>query len=156
MRKFGGLLLAGAMALSVGLISGPAGAAAAGPQCAALTTKTVGSKVSATVSKCTPATATGGSGSGVFTASTKTSGSFNITLTWVKGHGTTKGVVKFGPSKGLGKCAAGTSSRLAITGSVTGGTGTAVKTIKAGQKVTASVCIGKTADTLEPGTVMKI
>jgi len=155
MRKFGELLLAAAMVVSVGLIAAPAGAAA-GPQCAALSTKTVGSKVTATVSKCTPTTATGGSGSGVFTASTSKSGTFNITLTWAAGHGTTKGNVKFGPAKGLGKCATGTSTRLTITGSVTGGTGTAVKTIKAGQKVAASVCIGAKSDTLEPGTVMTI
>jgi hypothetical protein len=155
MRKFGGVLLAATMVLSVGMLAAPAGATA-GPQCAALTTKTVGSKVTATVSKCTPTTATGGSGSGVFTASTKTSGTFNITLTWATAHGTTKGNVKFSPAKGLGKCAKGTTTRLTITGSVTGGTGTAVKTIKAGQKVTASVCIGAKSDTLEPGTVMAL
>ncbi len=155
MRRFGGVLLAATMVLSVGMLAAPA-SAAAGPQCAGLTTKTVGSKVTATVSKCTPTTATGGSGSGVFTASTKTSGTFNITLTWATKHGTTKGNVKFGPAKGLGKCAKGTSTRIAVTGSVTGGTGTAVKTIKAGQKVTASVCIGAKSDTLEPGTVMTL
>ena len=39
-------------------------------------------------------------------------------------------------------------------GKVTGGTGTAFKTIKTGQAITGSVCIGK-SDTLEPGTSLK-
>ncbi|MGO9874773.1 MAG: hypothetical protein ACLPVY_13350 [Acidimicrobiia bacterium] len=133
----------------------PAGAAA-GPQCAALSTKTVKTTVTATVSKCTPTTATGGTGSGTFTSSGAKSGTLNITLTWAAKDGTTKGNVKFGPATGLGKCPKGTTSRVTLTGSITGGTGTAVKTIKAGQKIAASVCIGKTSDTLQPGTVLTI
>ena len=134
----------------------PASAAVAAPSCAALTTKTAGSKITATVSKCSPAAATGGTGSGTFTAATGAkSGTFNITLTWAAKHGTTKGNVKFVTAKGLGKCK-GASSRLTITGAVTGGTGTAFKTVKTGQKITASVCVGKASDTLEPGTTLKI
>ena len=53
-------------------------------------------------------------------------------------------------------CAAGTTSLLTIGGTVIGGTGTAAKTIKAGQKISAAVCVGAKADTLEPGTVLAI
>jgi hypothetical protein len=132
----------------------PASAAVAAPSCAALATKTANGKITATVSKCTPAAALG-TGTGTFVAATGAkSGSFNITLTWAAKHGTTKGNVKFSTAKTLGKCKG--SSRLAITGTVTGGTGTAFKTVKTGQKITASVCVGTTSDTLEPGTTLKI
>ena len=133
----------------------PASAATAAPSCATLATKTANGKITATVSKCTPAAALG-TGSGTFVAATGAkSGSFNITLTWAAKHGTTKGNVKFVTATGLGKCK-GATSRLTITGTVTGGTGTAFKTVKTGQKITASVCVGKTSDTLEPGTTLKI
>jgi len=154
MRKFGGVLLSAAMVLSVGLLAAPAGAAA-GPGCAALTSKAVLKTTVITLSKCTPAAATGGSGGGTFTSSTSKSGTLNVTITWAAGHGTTKGNIKFGVAKGLGKCGKGTTTRFAIAGSVTGGTGTAVKTIKAGQKVAASVCSGKSL-TLEPGTSLTL
>ena len=157
MRKFGGVLLAAAMVLSVGLIAAPAGAAA-GPQCAALTTKTVGTKLTASLSKCTPTAATGGAGGGTFAAAAKgtKSGTLAITITWVAGHGTSKGNVTFTTAKGIGKCAKGTTSLLTIGGTVIGGTGTAAKTIKTGQKINAAVCVGAKADTLEPGTVLAI
>jgi len=154
MRKFGGGLVSIAMVLSVGVLAAPAGAAT-GPGCAALTSKVAGKSTVITLSKCTPTAATGGSGGGTFTSSTSKSGSLNVTITWAAGHGTTKGLIKFATATGLGKCSKGTTSRFAITGSVTGGTGTAVKTIKAGQKVTASVCSGKTL-TLEPGTSLTL
>ena len=107
------------------------------------------------MSSCTPAAATGGAGGGTFAAATVTSGTLNITITWVKGHGTTKANVKFVTAKGKGKCAPASTSRITLTGSVLGGTGTAVKTITKGQKISASVCLGKTSDTLEPGTALK-
>ena len=154
MRKVGGVLLSAAMALSVGLLAAPAGAAT-GPQCAALSSKTVAKNTVITLSKCTPATATGGTGGGTFASTTSKSGALNVTITWAAGHGTTKGSIKFASAKGFGKCPKGTVTRFAITGSVTGGTGTAVKTIKAGQKITASVCLGKTL-TLESGTVLAL
>ena len=153
MRKFGGVLVAAAMVLSVGLIAAPVDAAT-GPQCGALSTKLVGTVTTATLSKCTPTAATGGGGSGTFKAAKgATSGTLTISLTWAGGHGTSKGTIKFGPAKGASKCKSG-STLLAVTGSVTGGTGTAVKTIKAGQKISALVCLPKTgSETLEPGTV---
>jgi hypothetical protein len=155
MRKVGGVLLAAAMVVSVGLIAAPAGAAA-GPQCGALTSKASGKNTVITLSKCTPTTATGGSGGGTFVSSTSKAGTLNVTVTWVKGHGTTKGNVKFATAKGFGKCAKGTTSLFTISGSVTGGTGTAAKTIKTGQKITAAVCSAKAGLTLEPGTVLAL
>ena len=156
MRKFSGVLVAAAMVLSVGMVGAPAGAAAAGPQCAALATKTVKSTITATVSKCTPAAATGGTGTGKFTSNPAKAGTLLITITWAAGHGTTKGTVKFTTAKTLGKCPKTSTGRIALGGSISGGTGTAVKTIKAGQKIVGSVCQGKTSITLEPGTVLKI
>ena len=157
MRKFGGVLVAAAMVLSVGLIAAPAGAVA-GPQCAALKTKTANGKLTASLSKCTPTAATGGAGGGTFAAAAKgtKSGTLAITITWASGHGTSKGNVTFVTAKGIGKCAKGTTSLLTIGGTVIGGTGTAAKTIKTGQKISAAVCVGAKADTLEPGTVLAI
>jgi hypothetical protein len=132
----------------------PAAAVTQPGKCTKLTTKTVNNKITATVSNCTPLAATGGKGSGTFTSTGATSGTLNITLKWVNSKGTTKGNIKFGPAAGLGKCPPGTTSRVKITGKVTGGTGTAFKTIKTGQPITGSVCLGKTY-TLEPGTALK-
>ncbi|HTD51081.1 MAG TPA: hypothetical protein VK771_10800 [Acidimicrobiia bacterium] len=157
MRKVGRALLAASMALSVGSLAGPAGAAA-GPQCAALTTTTVLTKLTASLSKCTPTAATGGAGAGTFTAAAKgaKSGSLAITITWASGHGTSKGNVMFTTAKGLGRCAPTTTSLLAIGGTVIGGSGTAFRTIKKGQRISGAVCVGAKSDTLEPGTVLAI
>ena len=154
MRKVGEGFVAAALVLSVGLIAAPAGAAA-GPQCGALTSKPSGKSTVITVSKCTPAAATGGSGGGTFVSSTSKAGTLNVTVTWATKHGTTKGNIKFTTAKTLGKCGSGTTSRFTITGAVTGGTGTALKTIKVGQKISASVCSGKSL-TLEPKTVLAL
>ena len=132
----------------------PASAAAPPGKCTKLATKTVGSKLTATLSGCAPAAATGGTGGGTFTTTGAKSGTLNITITWATKHGTTKGNVKFGPAKGLGKCPAGTTTRVALTGKVTGGTGTAFKTIKTGQAITGSVCVGAKTDSLEPSTAL--
>ena len=153
MRKLGGVLLSAAMALSVSLAV-PAGAAAA-PGCAGLTSKVVGKTTVITLTKCTPAAATGGSGGGKFSTSTSQSGTLDVTITWATKHGTTKGNIKFAAAKTLSKCPKGTTTRFTIAGKVTGGTGTAVKTIKAGQKVAASVCSGKSLS-LEPGTSLTL
>jgi hypothetical protein len=141
--------------LAVPLAMSASAAAAPPGSCKKLVTKTALSKLTATLSSCTPAAATGGSGGGTFTTSTGTSGTLNITITWAAKHGTTKGNVKFGQAKGFGKCPGGTTSRVALTGKVTGGTGTVFKTIKTGQVITGSVCVGAKTDTLEPGTVLK-
>jgi hypothetical protein len=131
----------------------PASAAASPGACKKLVTKTVKAKLTATLSSCTPTAATGGTGSGTFASSGAATGTINITITWATTHGTTKGNIKFGPATGNGKCPAG-ATRDTITGKVTGGTGTAFKTIKTGQAIAGSVCLGKTTDTLEPGTAL--
>jgi hypothetical protein len=138
-------------------------ASAAQPaSCKSVVAKTVGSKVTITVSKCTPTTATGGSGSGTTSAgSGKLSGKTVNTIKWASGHGTTKTTVNFAKNPaGNGKCLAG-GTRLKITGKVVSSTGKALTVIKAGQPVTASVCVyqsgpnkGKTL--IEPGTVFKL
>ena len=160
MRKVAGVLLAAAMVLSVGVLAVPAGAATGG-SCATLATKPTTAKgvlIAATLSKCTPTAATGGGGGGVFkSAPTGTkAGKFTISITWAAGHGTTTAGINFTVlAKVPTKCPKGTGSFITITGTVTGGTGTASKTITAGQKVTASVCSPKAtggSDTFEPGT----
>ena len=88
-----------------------------------------------------------------------------LTITWASKHGTSIAVIQFATQKTLGKCPKGTTTdpkthkktawtRTKITGSITGGTGTAVKTIKKGQPVTGSICNEKTL-VVEPGTSLK-
>jgi hypothetical protein len=138
-------------------LAGPASAAAQPGACKKLVTKTVKSKLTATLSQCTPAAATGGTGSGSFNTTGAKSGTLNIVITWASKHGTTKGNITFAPSKaGLGKCPkVKGESRDTIKGKVTGGSGTALKTIKKGQAINGSICIGPKSDTLEPGTSLK-
>ena len=126
--RAGALVVAAASAsLLIVPLALPASAVSQPAQCKKLVTKTVGSKVTATVSGCTPLAATGGSGSGtVASSSGTTAGTLNITIKWVKQHGTTKANIKFGPAVGPGKCALG-STRLKVTGKVTGGSGTRVE-----------------------------
>jgi hypothetical protein len=136
----------------------PSSAATAAASCKKLSDTTKGSAITFHVASCTPLAATGGSGSGPVSGTKpgQTSGTLNVTVTWATHHGTTKAAVKFAPAAGPGKCPAGTT-RLKITGKVTGGSGTAFKTIKTGQPVSASVCTNaKTgATSLEPGTTAK-
>jgi hypothetical protein len=108
------------------------------------------------VASCTPLAVTGGSGSGPVSGTKpgQTKGSVNVKVTWAKSHGTTLANVTFAPTT-PGKCPLGTT-RLKITGKVTGGSGIAVKTIKKGQLVSGSVCLSKAGTaSLEPGTVVK-
>jgi len=132
----------------------PASAVAQPGKCTKLATKTVNKKLTATLTGFTPLAATGGKGTGTFTTTGAKSGTINITIKWAGAKGTTKGNIKFGPAVGRGKCKVGTT-RDKITGKVTGGSGAALKTIKKGQPITGSICIGKTTDTLEPGTALK-
>jgi redox-regulated HSP33 family molecular chaperone len=133
----------------------PGSAAVAQPgKCTKLTTKTVKTTLTATLTGCTPLAATGGKGSGTFKSTSGTSGTIAITIKWAASKGTTKGTIKFANQKTRGKCAAG-ATRIKITGSVTGGTGVAFKTIKKGQPITGSVCSGAKGITLEPGTTLK-
>ena len=150
------VVVAASASLLIVPLAMPASAVSQPAQCKKLTTKTVGSKVTATVSGCTPLAATAGSGSGTVATSTgTTAGTLNITIKWAKKHGTTKANIKFGPAVGPGKCPL-TSTRLKVTGKVTGGSGTALKYIKKGQPVTASVCLAASGNaSAEPGTHFK-
>ena len=146
-----GSLLAVPFATGASAVTQPA-------SCAGITTKVVGSTIHITESKCLPVSATGGGGTGTTAKGTgKLTGSTINTINWASGHGSTKAAIKFGPAKGNGKCAKGTT-RLAITGKIVSSTGKAAAVIKANQPVTASVCVNSktTATTLEPGTVEKL
>jgi hypothetical protein len=147
------LMLAMGMAFAV---ASPASAVTQPGACKKLTTKSGSAgNIVATVSQCTPLAATGGSGSGTFKAG-QTSGTLSATLKWSKSKGTTSAKVKLTPQTTPGKCPTGTS-RIKVTGSVTGGTGAAGRTFKKGQPVTGSVCANaKTGGaSLEPGTSLK-
>jgi hypothetical protein len=150
------MLLAAAIMLPIGMLATPASAALPQPgKCTKLTTKTVGTKINATLSGCSPTAATGGSGTGTFTSTGAPAGTLNITIKWAAGKGTTKTNIKFANQASRGKCAAG-ATRVKVTGKVTGGTGAAVKTFKVNQPVTASVCNHPTKGiSLEPGTTLK-
>jgi hypothetical protein len=142
--------------LPIGLgvqLAAPASAAVTPPgKCTTLKTTTVKSQINATLSNCTPVAATGGKGTGKFTSTGAPSGTLNITIAWAPGKGSTKTNFKFTTAPTKGKCPAGTTTRYKITGKVTGGTGSAVKTFKINQPVAGSVCSRPSGFTLEPGT----
>ncbi len=131
--------------------------ATVGAQCKKLSDTSKGSTITFHVAQCTPVAVTGGSGSGPVSGTKpgQTSGTVNVKVTWANHKGTTTAAVKFAPTT-PGKCPAGTT-RLKVTGTITGGSGTAVKTIKKGQAVSATACLNsKTqATSLEPGTTAK-
>ena len=137
-------------------------ASAAQPaSCTKLGSKVVGKKTVTTISSCTPTAATGGSGTTAYSTPPKGSkaGSLKLTITWATKHGTSTAVIQFAVQKTLGKCPKGGTkaspyTRDKITGSITGGSGTAFKTIKKGQAVTGSVCSAKTLS-VESGTSLK-
>jgi hypothetical protein len=146
-----------AVAVAVGSLtaiplSAPSSAAAAPASCSklvSLTPTTVKgvSMSNSTISGCLPLAATGGSGKSVTNLKT-----FISTTTWAGGKGTT--IVKISyKGASQGKCPS-TASHVLSTGKVTGGSGAALKVIKVGQTVSASVCVDKksSAASLEPGT----
>jgi len=149
--------------IAVPLTTSASAAAVTQPaSCAVLLVQTVNNKSTVTESKCTPTAATGGGGTSTTTAGTGAlKGKSVSTITWASGHGTTKSTVNYMPNtKGKGKCLTG-ATRLTITGNIIASTGSAAKVIKAGQPVTASVCVytagaKKGQTTLEPGTLEKL
>jgi hypothetical protein len=137
-------------------LAAPASAVTQPAKCGKITTKTVGKVIHITVSKCTPLSATGGSGTGTTSSGTGAlKGKTVNKITWASKHGTSTMAISFAPTT-LGKCPK-TTTRLSITGKVTASTGLAAKVIKKGQPVTAKVCVNKktAAVALEPGTVEK-
>jgi hypothetical protein len=147
-------VLAASASLVAVPLAAPSSAAVPG-KCTKLTTKTVAGKITATLTNCTPVKATGGKGGGTFASSGKPNGSLNITIKWAAGKGTTKANILFKTEKTLRGCPTvkGTT-RITITGKVTGGTGVAFKTFKKGQAVNGSVCSGPKGITLEKGKAL--
>src|SRR4029077_9811047 len=98
----------------------------------------------------------GGKGTGSFKSNSNASGTFTLTIKWSGGKGTTKATVKFNTEKTLRKCPKlKGATRVTLTGTVSGGSGTAFKTLKKGQKVTGSVCSGPKGFAVEPGQSLK-
>jgi len=103
-----------------------------------------------TISGCSNPAATGGGGKQV-TNITK----LTFVITWNAGKGTTTAKITYkgGPN---GKCAPG-STLIVATGTVTGGTGAALKAIPVGSKYSESVCYNaKQVTSMAPGTKMII
>ena len=135
--------------------------AAQSASCKTVTTALKAGKISATFTKCTPASLSAG-GSATFTnpPTGTTKGTLKLTLTWKGGKGTTLALVSFKAAATVGKCPKG-DTREAVTGKVTGGTGAAAKVIKKGEAVTSSTCAVTSgpklgSSTLEPGTLFKL
>lgn len=157
-----GIALAATAALTVSVaLASPASALTPSTTCATLAVPKQGSKTPSTISNCTPTALKAGATS-KFKAPPKgsKSGTLAGTFTWKNGKGTTVTLVSFKLLTTKGKCAAGTT-RVSLTGKVTGGTGAAAKIIKKGEPVSASICAytagpntGKSS--LEPTTKYKM
>ena len=149
-----------AMATGAGLavpLAMPAGAAASASCSKLVAAFNAKGKYTTTYSQCTPAAlAAGGTSASAVSKTGPNKGKLVNTITWRGGKGTTVEVIKYGPAKTQGKCAAGTG-HVTITGSVSGGTGAAAAIIKKGEAVSISICaftkgpkVGQAS--LEPGT----
>jgi uncharacterized protein YkwD len=105
----------------------------------------------ATLTGCTPLSATGGSGTSVTNLDT-----FVSETTWAGGTGTTVAKVTYKAGLKPNKCPKG--SHLTISGGkVIGGSGAALNMMKVGYTETAHWCVtARFAATLEPGSVYKI
>jgi hypothetical protein len=102
-----------------------------------------------TISGCTNTAATGGGGKQV-TNITK----LTFVITWNAGKGTTTAKINYKAGPKPNKCATGSTLILA-TGTVTGGTGAALKAIPKGSKYSEAVCYdAKQVTSIEPGTKM--
>ena len=109
-----------------------------------------GTTSTATISGCTNVAATGGGGKQVTNISKLT-----FVITWNAKKGTTTAKIAYKAQTTKGKCPAGTVARISATGSVTGGSGAALKAIPKGSKYSESVCYNsKNVTTIEPGTKM--
>ena len=121
----------------------------------ACSSTTITTKGTGTLSKCTNLKGTGGSGKLVVNTSKSP---YPATFTWNK-TGTTKASLTYGaPPKGAPKvCPAGTVE-IDVKGTVTGGTGAAIKSIPRGAKVSGKLCYkASTASlTLAPKTTFNL
>jgi len=157
----GALVLAVASASLLAVPFAAPASAAQSASCKTVTTALKAGKISATFTKCAPASLSAGGGA-TFTNPPKgtTKGTLKLTLTWNGGKGTTLALVSFKGAAGIGKCPKG-ETREAVSGKVTGGTGAAAKIIKTGELVTSSTCAVTAgpklgSSTLEPGTLFKL
>jgi hypothetical protein len=119
----------------------------------ACSSATITTKGTGTLKKCTNLKGTGGSGTLV--VNTKKS-PYPATFTWNK-TGTTKASLTYGaaPSGAPKVCPAGTVE-IDVKGTVTGGTGAAIKSIPKGAKVSAKLCYKGTTLTLAPKTTFNL
>lgn len=126
------LVMTGSIAFSA--FAMPASAAVVKTTCSSVTISTKGT---GTLKKCNDPKGTGTSGKLV--VNTKKA-PYPATFTWNK-TGTTKAAVKYaGAPKGAKKvCPTGTSE-IDVSGTVTGGTGAALKAIPKGAKVSGKLC----------------
>ena len=159
--RIGGLACAAAAVAFTFMLATPVSAAL--PQhltCAKLSSPKSSGTSHGTISSCTPAALAAGATSAFTTPPKGTqAGTLKGTYTWKNGKGKTIMLITFKLQATRRKRPTGTS-RVAVTGKVTGGSGAAAKIIKVNEPVSASVCAvtsganaGKT--TLEPGTKFK-
>jgi hypothetical protein len=158
-RAVAALALAVSLSGSVLVVSGPASAATKRVKATCTVLTGNAKKTADKVSSCTPANDTGGTANGLNKAKTGTT-SGTVTLTWINKHGVTTLSYSYAPVTPE-KC--GTSVikgkkvnniEVALTGKVTGSTGTASKDIKVNDPVTATVCVNAatSAESLLKGT----
>ena len=138
--------------VAAGAFTSPASAATPKTTCAVVS---ISVKGSGTLSKCTGASYTGGSGKLVVNIKKSP---YPATVTWNK-TGTTTASLKYGglPKGAKNVCPAGTSE-IVVTGTVTGGTGKAVKSIPKGSKVSGNLCykVSTSSLSLAPKNVLTI
>jgi hypothetical protein len=139
----GVLVLAAAFAL-------PAAAATVKTACSSVTITTKGT---GTLKKCTNLKGTGGSGKLVVNTSKSP---YVATFTWNK-TGKTKAKLTYAPAPANAKKVCPTDKiEIDVSGTVTGGTGAAIRSIKKGSKVSAKLCYKGTTLTLAPKTTFKL
>ena len=110
-----------------------------------------GNTSTGTLSGCSNVAATGGGGTQVTNISKKTA-----VITWNAKKGTTLFTISYKGGPKANKCAPG-STLIVATGTVTGGSGAALKAIPKGSKYAESVCYDAKQNTvIEPGTKMVI
>ena len=158
--RFRGIACAAAagLALTVPLAMPASAALKPSVSCSKLVSPPIkGGKSTGTISGCTPAALAAGASS-AFTSPPVGSqkGSLTGTYTWKNGKGKTIVLVQFALQTAKGKCPTGTT-RVKVTGKVTGGSGAAAKIVKVGEPFSSSICAytsganaGKNLN--EPGT----
>jgi len=102
----------------------------------------------------TGALAAGGSSS-VTVPIAKIAGSLTSKITWNGGKGTTTVLEKYAAQKTIGKCPNGTKYQTLVTGTTKSSTGTAAKTIKNGETISATFCTTAPSSTKYVSSLLK-